>query len=88
MILTIPEGFSQMCQTVTVIGDIIREPPNEAFTVQITPENNNDIINEAFRVTIVEVIVDGKCIYCGVVVAIVSEVRKSVYEPLFRICHV
>lgn len=60
--LTIPVGVSQRCQPVTVIGDVIREPPNEAFTVQITPENANDenIIPESFRVTIVEMVEDGK----------------------------
>ena len=54
--LTIAAGSAintEVCGSVMVIGDLIREP-NEVFTVHLTPQNSNDDISTVveFRVTI------------------------------------
>ena len=54
--LTIAAGSAvntEVCGSVMVIGDLIREP-NEMFTVRLTPRNSNDEISTVveFRVTI------------------------------------
>ena len=54
--LTIAAGSAvntEVCGSVMVIGDLIREP-DEMFTVQLTPRNSNDDISTVveFRVTI------------------------------------
>ena len=54
-VLTIPINslqFFESCQSVTVIGDLDREV-NETFTVEMVPENDNDLLNSSsFQVVI------------------------------------
>lgn len=55
--LTIPAGSDQFfrnCSSVLIFGDSIREN-DEVFTVEKTPQNDNDVISTmSFRVTILD----------------------------------